>query len=101
MNIRPIPAVVSLLAGLITCIISFVQRVDIVVFAKRFVMVCVVFFVIGWGIQLILALNFKEFFGNRKAAEEALEQSEAEEKEDIDEDIEQPEADDKNQKNKE
>lgn len=47
MNTKSIPACLALLAGFVTCVISFVQHVDTVVFAKRFIIVCIIFFVIG------------------------------------------------------
>jgi len=44
MNTKPIPAVLALIAGFVTCIMSFVQGIDVVVFAKRFVFVCLIFY---------------------------------------------------------
>ena len=52
MNTKPIPAVLALIAGFVTCVISFVQHVDTVVFARKFVLVCIVFFAIGMVIHL-------------------------------------------------
>ena len=60
MNTKPIPACLALLAGFVTCVISFVQHVDTVVFAKRFVVVCIIFFVIGTAATVIINMNFKE-----------------------------------------
>lgn len=60
MNTKPIPALLALFAGLVTCIMSFVQHVDIVVFAKRFIIVCVIFFIIGMIARILIELNFKD-----------------------------------------
>ncbi len=60
MNTKSIPAVLALIAGFVTCIMSFVQGVDTVVFAKRFVIVCIIFFAIGTVASVIINMNFKE-----------------------------------------
>ncbi|MCM1257442.1 MAG: hypothetical protein NC307_06275 [Roseburia sp.] len=61
MNTKPIPALLALFAGFVTCIMSFVQHVDIVVFAKRFVIVCVIFFIIGMIARILIEVNFKDY----------------------------------------
>lgn len=60
MNTKPLPAILALIAGFVTCIISFVQGVDVTVFAKRFIIVCLVFFVLGVIISIVIHMNFKE-----------------------------------------
>lgn len=60
MNTKLIPAVLALVAGFITCIMSFVQQVDMAIFARRFVIVCIIFFVIGTVISVIINMNFKD-----------------------------------------
>ena len=60
MNTKPLPAALALVAGFVTCVISFVQHVDTVVFAKRFIIVCIIFFVIGTVASVIININFKD-----------------------------------------
>lgn len=60
MNTKPIPAILALLAGFVICIMSFIQHVDTVVFAKRFVIVCIIFFVIGTVVKIVIDMNFQE-----------------------------------------
>ena len=60
MNTKSIPACLALVAGFVTCLISFIQGVDIVDFAKRFIVVCLIFFVIGTIASVIINMNFKE-----------------------------------------
>lgn len=60
MNTKPIPALLALFAGFVTCVMSFVQHVDIVIFAKRFVIVCIIFFIIGMIARILIELNFKD-----------------------------------------
>ena len=60
MNTKSIPACLALAAGFVTCIISFMQHVDTVVFAKRFIIVCIIFFVIGTVASVIINMNFKD-----------------------------------------
>lgn len=54
MNTRPIPPFLALSAGAIVCIMAFMQRMEIVAFAKKFVLVCLIFLFIGFVIRLIL-----------------------------------------------
>lgn len=82
MNTKLVPTILALVAGFITCIMSFVQHVDTVIFAKRFVIVCVIFFAIGMVAKILIDINFKSM-----AVEEAEEVSE----EDGDEEEEEPE----------
>ena len=67
MNTKSIPACLALLAGFVTCIMSFVQHVDTVVFAKRFVIVCIIFFVIGTVASVIINMNFKDMAADGEA----------------------------------
>ncbi len=60
MNTKPIPAILALIAGFVTCIMSFLQHVDITVFAKRFIVVCIIFFIIGLFARIIIEVNFKD-----------------------------------------
>ena len=80
MNTKPIPAVLALIAGFVTCIMSFVQGIDVVVFAKRFVFVCLIFYVIGCIVKLILDRNMKAM-EEVKTVEEELGEKEEKEKE--------------------
>ena len=60
MNTKSLPAILALIAGFVTCIMSFVQQVDTVVFAKRFVIVCFIFFAIGTVASVVIQMNFKQ-----------------------------------------
>ena len=82
MNTKSLPAVLALIAGLTTCVMSFIQHVDTVVFAKRFVIVCVVFFAIGIVISVIIQMNFKDMV---KDGEDALEEEDSSGSEDLQE----------------
>ena len=73
MNTKPIPAVLALIAGFVTCVISFAQHVDTVVFARKFVLVCVIFFAIGMVIHILIQMNFKETIVDEEPLEEGLE----------------------------
>lgn len=83
MNTKSIPAVLALIAGFVTCIMSFVQGVDTVVFAKRFVIVCIIFFAIGTVASVVINMNFKEMAQDGEDA--SKEQNGLEEDEDTDE----------------
>lgn len=81
MNTKSIPAVLALIAGFVTCIMSFVQGVDTVVFAKRFIIVCIVFFAIGTVASIIINMNFKDMAvdGEDASKEESGSDEDAEE----------------------
>lgn len=91
MNTKPIPALLALFAGFVTCVMSFAQHVDIVVFAKRFVIVCVIFFIIGMIARILIELNFKDIINPEPSEEpvdeesiENIESKEAQEEESLD-----------------
>lgn len=82
MNTKSLPAVLALIAGFVTCVMSFVQHVDTVIFARRFISACLIFFVIGIVISVVINMNFKEM-----AEEEEGEQArEGDSSENVDED---------------
>lgn len=58
MKTKPIPALITLAAGLITCIISFIYQVSIEDFLKSLLLVIVVFYVIGSVVKMIFDKNF-------------------------------------------
>ena len=70
MNTKSIPACLALIAGFVTCIISFIQHEDTVVFAKRFIIVCIIFFVIGTVASVIINMNFKDMAEDGEADSE-------------------------------
>ena len=67
MNTKSIPACLALVGGFVTCIISFMQHVDTVVFAKRFIIVCIIFFVIGTVASVIINMNFNDMAAEEEA----------------------------------
>jgi len=67
MNTKSIPACLALVGGFVTCIISFMQHVDTVVFAKRFIIVCIIFFVIGTVTSVIINMNFNDMAAEEEA----------------------------------
>lgn len=76
MNTKSLPAVLALIAGFATCIMSFVQHVDTVVFAKRFVIVCIIFFAIGTVASVVIRMNFKDMSEEKEEQEEQEQQEE-------------------------
>ncbi len=79
-----IPALVTLSAGAVYCIVGLSQNLDGFTFAKELLIVLVVFFVIGSILKIILDKSFKDFDDLDKEPEEGEEAEESEEKEDID-----------------
>lgn len=54
MKTNAVPAVVMLLAGLIDCIASIVQRLSLFDFTRRLLIVLVVFYLLGCAVKLVL-----------------------------------------------
>lgn len=75
MNTRQLPPVLALVAGFMTCVMSFVQRVDMTVFAKRFIVVTIIFFIIGVVLKIVIDINFKSIAEDEET-EEGTEQNE-------------------------
>ena len=86
MNTKPILAVLALIAGFVTCIMSFVQGIDVVIFAKRFVFVCLIFYVIGTVICVVINMNFKEMAKDDEQ-EESPTEDEGENEDDPDDNV--------------
>ncbi|MCD7709340.1 MAG: hypothetical protein LUI02_05650 [Clostridiales bacterium] len=81
MKTNGIPAIITLVAAAIDCVISLISRVTLMVFLRRLLIVLIVFYVIGCIVKVILDLNFPET-EEEKAEEEAAEGEEAEAGED-------------------
>ncbi len=60
MNTKPIPPFLALIAGGLVCIMSFVQQVDMVLFARHFIIATIVFFILGVIAKIVLDKFFEE-----------------------------------------
>lgn len=60
MKTKPIPAIVMLTAGFITCIAGIVEHMEIVRFTRVLLIVLVLFYVLGMIARAVLDMNFKE-----------------------------------------
>lgn len=75
MKTKQIPAVIMLIAGLVTSIAAILSHMETVQFLKILVIVLIIFYVAGCIVKVILDRNFKE------EVEEAGSETEAEENE--------------------
>lgn len=75
MKTKQIPAVIMLIAGLVTSIAAILSHMETVQFLKILVVVLIIFYVAGCIVKVILDRNFKE------EVEEAGSETEAEENE--------------------
>lgn len=75
MKTKQIPAVIMLIAGLVTSIAAILSRMETVQFLKILVIVLIIFYGVGCIAKVILDRNFKE------EVEEAGSETEAEENE--------------------
>lgn len=81
MKTKQIPVLITLIAGLITCIISFVNQVSMDRFVKTLCLVVVVFFILGSVVSFILAKNFPLEENELNEAETETDQEHPEEQE--------------------
>lgn len=92
MKTKPIPVAVSLVAGFITCIISFLNQVTMAQFVRNFCLTIVIFYILGALVRFLLnkfippeeAEAVKEETKEQTAKEEAG-QEKAEETEELEE----------------
>ena len=75
MKTKQVPIIITLIAGLITCIIGFVMQMETGQFVKIWGIVLISFYILGCVAQLVLDHNFKE--ETEEATEEAAEGAEA------------------------
>ncbi len=54
MNTKPVPAIISLTAGLVTCIINLVKHTDFQPFALSVLIVLVAFYIFGVIVKIVL-----------------------------------------------
>lgn len=85
MKTNNIPALVTLSAGAVYCIIGLTSQIDSFTFCRELLIVLIVFFVIGSVLKIILDKNFGDF-GDSKEEDTLMVSSdgEAEEKEEQD-----------------
>ena len=75
MRTKQVPIIITLIAGLITCIIGFVMQMETGQFVKIWGIVLISFYILGCVAKLVLDHNFKE--ETEEATEEAAEGAEA------------------------
>lgn len=76
MKTKHIPALIALAAGLVTCIISFLDQVSVEKFARNLCLVIVLFYIFGCVVKLILDKNFPPEDAKEPGEEKALEEEE-------------------------
>ena len=75
MKTKQVPIIITLIAGLVTCIIGFVMQMETGQFVKIWGIVLISFYILGCVAKLVLDHNFKE--ETEEATEEAAEGAEA------------------------
>lgn len=75
MKTKQIPAVITLIAGLITSIAAVINKMETTQFLKILIIVLVAFYILGCIAKVILDKNFKEEVVE-EATEEAIEEQE-------------------------
>lgn len=89
MKTKQVPIIITLVAGLAICIIGFLTRMETKQFVKTWVIVLIIFYILGCVAKLLLDKNFKE--EPEEATEEAAEGEEGENAEETENQAEFPE----------
>lgn len=78
MKTKQVPVIITLIAGLITCILGFKMHMGTAQFVRTLVIILISFYILGCIAKLVLDKNFKEE-PEEEATEEAGEESDSEE----------------------
>ena len=76
MKTKQVPVIITLVAGLVTCLIGFMMQMDANQFIKTLVIVLLSFYILGCIAKLILDKNFTE--ETEEATDEAVEEADSE-----------------------
>ena len=66
MKTKAIPAIIMLMAGLIDCIISLTDNMDLLTFCIRLLIVLLVFYFLGLIVRIVIEINFSNLFNNKE-----------------------------------
>ncbi len=83
MKTEPIPAIVTLTAGFVTCVAGILTHMETVRFTKVLLLVLLVFFVIGSAVKIIIDRNFKETNEDAAESEDSAEEHATEEEQEL------------------
>lgn len=81
MKTKPIPAIVMLSAGFVTCIIAIYTHMELMAFTKSLLLVLIVFYILGGIVKIILDKNFAQMKEETADTEENPEDSQETEEE--------------------
>ena len=87
MKTKQVPILITLIAGLTTCILGIVMPMETNQFMTTLVIVLISFYVLGCIAKLVLDKNFKE--ETEEATDEAVEETDSEEAEEMEESTEE------------
>lgn len=79
MKTKQVPVMITLVAGLITCLLGFVTQMETSQFIMTLVIVLISFYILGCIAKLVLDKNFRE--ETEEATDEAVDETEPEEEE--------------------
>lgn len=78
MKTKQIPVLIALAAGLITCIVSFLNQVEMGRFVRNLCLAVVIFYILGCIVKLILDKNFPVVDKEEEPEEEEQQEQEEE-----------------------
>ena len=79
MKTKQVPIIITLIAGLVTCIIGFMEQMEMGQFVKIWIIVLISFYILGCIAKLVLDKNFRE--ETEEATDEAADETEPEDEE--------------------
>ena len=77
MKTKPIPAIIMLTAGFVTCIVGILTHIETIRFVKVLLIVLLIFYVLGCIVKMIIDSNFKEMEEDTTDGEDVSENDEA------------------------
>ena len=80
MKTKPIPAIVMLSAGFVTCIIAIYTHMELMAFTKSLLLVLIVFYILGGIVKIILDKNFAQMKDEPEETEKTADTEETPEK---------------------
>ena len=84
MKTKPIPAIIMLIAGFVTCIMSIYNHLDLGTFTKTLLLVLIIFYILGCVVQIILDRNFKDMEDENKKETQEMENAVTDTEENLD-----------------
>lgn len=100
MKFRNLPAIISLISGLVVCVVTFICKYEIQSTLLTLAVVMVIFYLVGLGLKLLLNKAFEQFGPKEGDEENPDSEGEDEEAATVDGDVQADKAEEDKQEEK-